>query len=172
MGRHPQLELDLQLCFPLYAASRALTRAYAPLLEPFGLTYPQYLTLLALWSGPAEQSVGELGDRLSLDSGTLTPLLKRLEAAGLVTRRRDPADERRVIVGLTSRGESLQDELAHVPGALVAQLGLSVDDGIALRRLLGRLLDALDPADAPTSPDPPPPVRGPARTPRPRTKPR
>jgi MarR family transcriptional regulator, organic hydroperoxide resistance regulator len=153
MGRHPQLELDLQLCFPLYAASRALTRAYAPLLEPFGLTYPQYLTLLALWSGPCEQTVGALGERLSLDSGTLTPLLKRLEVAGLVTRRRDAADERRVIVALTDRGDALQDDLAHVPGALVGQTGMSADDGIALRRLLGRLLDALAAPEATAPPD-------------------
>lgn len=161
MGRHPQLELDLQLCFPLYAASRALTRAYAPLLEPFGLTYPQYLTLLALWSGPPEQTVGALGKRLSLDSGTLTPLLKRLEAVGLVTRRRDPDDERRVIVTLTDRGDALQDDLAHVPGALVEQIGMSMDDGIVLRRLLGRLLDALEVpgATAPAADDAVPPRR-------------
>ena len=104
MGRHPQLELDIQLCFPLAAASRAVTHAYGPLLEPFGLTYPQYLTLLALWSGPERQTVGDLGRRLRLDSGTLTPLLKRLENAGLIERERDPDDERRVIVTLTPAG--------------------------------------------------------------------
>src|SRR3546814_10727209 len=119
MARHAQLELDLQLCFPLYAASRALTRAYAPLLGAHDLTYPQYLTLLALWSGSEPMSVGDLGDRLRLDSGTLTPLLKRLEAAGLVSRLRDPADERRVLVSVTAAGDALQDELAHVPGAVI-----------------------------------------------------
>lgn len=150
MARHPQLELDLQLCFPLYAASRALTRAYGPLLEPAGLTYPQYLALLALWSGPEAQTVGELGRRLRLDSGTLTPLLKRLEGAGLVTRRRDPDDERRVVVTLTAAGDSLQDDLAHVPGALVEQLGLTFEDGLALRSLVDRLIASLD-ADAPST---------------------
>jgi MarR family transcriptional regulator, organic hydroperoxide resistance regulator len=143
-ARHAQHELDLQLCFPLYAASRALTRAYAPLLDPHGLTYPQYLTLLALWSGPEEQSVGDLGERLRLDSGTLTPLLKRLEARELLTRRRDPADERRVLVSLTAAGEALQDDLADVPAASAARTGLSLEDGIALRRLLDGLLEVLD----------------------------
>ena len=146
-ARHAQLELDLQLCFPLYAASRAVTRAYAPLLAAAGLTYPQYLALLALWSGPAEQTVGDLGRRLRLDSGTLTPLLKRLEAAGLVTRRRDPGDERRVVVALTPEGDALQEQVAHVPGAIVERLGLPAQDLFALRSLLDRLLDSID-ADA------------------------
>jgi DNA-binding MarR family transcriptional regulator len=144
MLRHPQLQFDHQICFPLYAASRALTRAYAPLLEPVGLTYPQYLTLLALWSAPGPQTVGELGERLRLDSGTLTPLLKRLESSGLVTRRRDPEDERRVVIELTEAGDALQDRVAEVPGALVAGIGLSVEDGVALRSILDRLLLALD----------------------------
>lgn len=140
VARHPQLDLDLQLCFPLYAASRAVVRAYGPLLDPHGLTYPQYLTLLALWSGPEAQTVGDLGTRLRLDSGTLTPLLKRLEAAGHVTRRRDPADERRVVVELTASGAALQDELADVPLSIVETLGLTLDEGIALRGLLDRVL--------------------------------
>lgn len=144
MARHAQLELDLQLCFPLYAASRALTRAYAPLLEPFDLTYPRYLALLALWSGPPEQTVSELGRRLQLDSGTLTPLLKRLEAQGLVRRRRDDRDERRVLVSLTEAGDRLQDDLAHVPGAVVERIGMTLDDGIALRTLLDKIRTALD----------------------------
>ena len=147
MARHAQLELDLQLCFRLYAASRALTRAYAPLLEPHGLTYPQYLTLLALWSGPDQQIVGDLGRRLQLDSGTLTPLLKRLEQAGLVERRRDRTDERRVVVSLTAAGDALQDDLAHVPGALVERTGLPFDEWIALGGSLDRLLAALDRSD-------------------------
>ncbi|MAT04297.1 MAG: transcriptional regulator [Acidimicrobiaceae bacterium] len=147
MARHAQLELDLQLCFPLYAASRALTKAYQPLLDPFDLTYPQYLTMLALWSSPDDQTVGALGDRLRLDSGTLTPLLKRLETRGLVRRHRDPADERRVLVTVTEAGDALQDDLAHVPGALVDRIGMTLDDGIALRRLLDKLLASLDDGD-------------------------
>jgi DNA-binding MarR family transcriptional regulator len=148
MARHTQLELDLQLCFPLYAASRALTRAYSPLLEPHGLTYPQYLTLLALWSGGPDgadgQTVGELGARLRLDSGTLTPLLKRLEQAGFVRRERDTTDERRVVVTLTPEGDRLQDDLAHVPGALVERMGVPAEDLFALRLILDRMLTALD----------------------------
>src|SRR5690349_9051070 len=105
-GRTPAddwLALDRQLCFALYSASLAMTRLYKPLLEPLGLTYPQYLVMLALWED-AGHSVGSLGDRLALDSGTLTPLLKRLESMGLVDRVRDPADERRVLVHLTAAG--------------------------------------------------------------------
>jgi len=153
MARHPQLELDLQLCFRLYAASRALTRAYAPLLEPHGLTYPQYLALLALWSGPDQQTVGDLGRRLQLDSGTLTPLLKRLEQAGLVERHRHQADERRVVVSLTAAGEALQDDLSHVPGALVERVGLPFDEWMALSGSLDRLLAALGRTDTATEPD-------------------
>ena len=146
MAKHAQLELDNQLCFPLYAASRAMTRAYLPLLEPFDLTYPQYLTMLAVWSGPDEQTVGELGERLRLDSGTLTPLLKRLEARGLVRRHRDPADERRVLVSATAAGDELQDELSQVPISLALSTGMTLEDGIALRRLLDQLITALDEA--------------------------
>jgi DNA-binding MarR family transcriptional regulator len=141
--RHPQLDLDLQLCFPLYATARAVTRAYAPLLEPHGLTYPQYLTLLALWSGPQTMAVGEIGDRLRLDSGTLTPVLKRLESAGFVERRRDADDERRVLVSLTPAGDALQDELAQVPGQVATSLGLTLEEGIQLRVLLDRVLEHL-----------------------------
>ena len=151
MARHPQLDLDLQLCFPLYAASRAMTRAYAPLLEPFGLTYPQYLTMLAMWASDEPPTVGELGERLRLDSGTVTPVLKRLEASGLVERRRDPSDERRVIVSLTEQGDALQDDVADVPTSLFESVGMTVDDGVELRRLLDLFLASID-DDEPTSP--------------------
>ena len=108
------LDLDRQICFPLYAATRAVTRRYTEVLADVGLTYPQYLVMLALWTdGPL--SVGELGRRLRLDSGTLTPLLKRLEASGRVERRRDPHDERRVVVTPTAQGERLRRDVAGVP---------------------------------------------------------
>ncbi len=144
MPRHPQLDLDAQLCFPLYAATRAVTRAYGPLLQDFGLTYPQYLTLLALWDNGEPMSVGALGSRLRLDSGTLTPLLKRLEQAGFVTRRRDPDDERRVLIAVTAAGRDLRDQVSDVPVRLVESLGLDAAESRELRRLLGRLLDRLD----------------------------
>ena len=141
---HSQLDLDVQICFPLYAATRAVTRTYAQLLDEFGLTYPQYLTMLALWGAEEPITVGELGARLRLDSGTLTPLLKRLEAAGHVVRRRDPADERRVLLEVSDEGWELRDRVAHVPGALVQRLSMSASDGVELRRLLTSLLENLD----------------------------
>lgn len=144
MSRHPQLDLDAQLCFPLYAATRAVTRAYGPLLREFGLTYPQYLTLLALWGEDEPLSVGELGHRLRLDSGTLTPVLKRLEQAGYVTRVRDADDERRVLVAVTADGRDLQEQVSDVPLRLVESLGLDASESRELRRLLGNLLERLD----------------------------
>ena len=136
--------LDELLCFPLYAASRAVTQAYAPLLAGTGLTYPQYLTLLALWEADGPVTVGEVGRRLRLDSGTLTPLLKRLESAGLVRRRRDPADERRVLVEPTAESRELREDLADVPVRLLERMQLSVDDLVELRGRLVGLLDGLD----------------------------
>jgi DNA-binding MarR family transcriptional regulator len=138
-----QLDLDLQLCFPLYAATRAVTRRYAELLADSGLTYPQYLVMLVLWQD-APLSVGELGERLRLDSGTLTPLLKRLEAAGHISRRRDASDERRVVVEPTEQGWSLRDAVADVPLRLLSSLDLSQREAESLRRTLGKLLDHLD----------------------------
>jgi DNA-binding MarR family transcriptional regulator len=129
------LRLENQLCFALYAASGLVTRAYRPLLEPLGLTYPQYLAMLVLWERGAA-TVGELGEALELDSGTLTPLLKRLEAAGYVARRRDPADERRVIVDLTEAGSALKEKAAEVPAALACKLGLPLADIVELRTTL------------------------------------
>jgi MarR family transcriptional regulator, organic hydroperoxide resistance regulator len=142
--RYRQLDLDVQLCFPLYAATRAVTRRYGDLLADAQLTYPQYLSLLALWEADEPLSVGLLGERLRLDSGTLTPLLKRLESAGLVVRRRDAADERRVLVELTDEGWSLRDRVAHVPKELFASIDLSDREAQQLRRLLGKILSNLD----------------------------
>ena len=112
-GDDPLL-LDRQVCFPLYAATNLLNRLYGPVLKPLGLTYPQYLVMLVLWEDEP-QTVGSLGARLYLDSGTLTPLLKRMEAAGLVSRTRDAEDERRVLIGLTERGRALRADALHVP---------------------------------------------------------
>ena len=112
-GDDPLL-LDRQVCFPLYAATNLLNRLYGPVLKPLGLTYPQYLVMLVLWE-EEPQTVGALGARLYLDSGTLTPLLKRMEAAGLVSRTRDAEDERRVLIGLTERGRALRADALHVP---------------------------------------------------------
>jgi len=142
---HPQLELDNQLCFALYSASRAIVRAYGPLLAEAELTYPQYLTMMVLWETPDEaQPVGALGARLHLDSGTLTPLLKRLEQSGHVVRRRDPRDERRVLVGLTPQGLDLRDRVADVPAGLVTQLDLGADQAVRLLGDLRHLVSTLE----------------------------
>ncbi|WP_374575789.1 MarR family winged helix-turn-helix transcriptional regulator [Phenylobacterium sp.] len=126
------LRLDLQLCFALYSAANTVTRLYRPLLEPLGLTYPQYLTMMALWE-KSPRPMAELGEALGLDSGTLTPLLKRLEAAGLVARARDAADERRVTITLTEAGAALKAKAAHVPAELACQLGCDLEEIADLR---------------------------------------
>jgi len=131
----PGLGLDEQLCFSLYAASRAVRSRYRNLLSELGLTYPQYLVMLVLWSeGPL--SVRGLGEHLLLDSGTLSPVLKRLEAAGLVTRRRGVPDERSVEVSLTQAGTRLRDRAERVPPQIAAAIGL---DGAESRRLSEQL---------------------------------
>jgi DNA-binding MarR family transcriptional regulator len=134
------LQLDNQLCFALYSASLAMTKLYKPLLDELGLTYPQYLVMLVLWEGDGLM-VSELGQRLSLDSGTLTPLLKRLESAGLVSRMRDVADERRVHIHLTAAGRRLKARAAKVPGCVLAASQCSLPD---LMRLTGELRELRD----------------------------
>lgn len=140
------LRLELQLCFALYTASNLVTRLYWPLLKPLGVTYLQYIALLALWE-QAPQTVGDLGKRLDLDSGTLTPLFKRLEALELVTRSRDPKDERRVIIDLTPKARDLREQALAVPPALFSQLPMPVEDMIRLKGLLGDLIDGLKDSD-------------------------
>ena len=137
------LDLDRQICFPLYAATRAVTRRYTDLLTEVGLTYPQYLVMLALWTDGA-LSVGELGRRLRLDSGTLTPLLKRLEASGRVERRRDTHDERRVVVSPTPEGERLRGDVAGVPLEVARSIGLGLDEFTQLHHLLSAVIENLD----------------------------
>ena len=132
--------LDQQLCFAIYSSSLAMTKLYKPLLEPLGLTYPQYLALLVLWESDGI-AVGALGERLFLDSGTLTPLLKRLEANGLVARIRDVADERRVHVSLTAAGRRLKARAAAVPACLMAASQCSVEELVALTQQIQQLRD-------------------------------
>lgn len=139
------LKLDNQLCFSLYSTSLAMTRLYKPLLDGLGLTYPQYLVMLALWEEDG-RTVSALGQRLSLDSGTLTPLLKRLEAAGLITRLRDAADERRLRVTLTAAGRRLKTRAARVPACLLAASQCSVDELVRLTGELNALRDRLQAA--------------------------
>ncbi|MEC3917745.1 MarR family winged helix-turn-helix transcriptional regulator [Nocardia sp. CDC160] len=134
--------LENQLCFALYAASRAMTAMYRPKLDSLGITYPQYLVLLALWQRDG-RTVGDLCAALELDSGTLSPLLKRLESAGFVERRRSTADERRVEITLTDRGRELRSAACHIPGQSEEITGMSLDELSDLRTTLRRLTEAL-----------------------------
>ncbi len=141
------LSLDRQLCFALYAASLAMTKLYRPLLEPLGLTYPQYLVMLVLWESDG-LAVSQLGERLALDSGTLTPLLKRLQAAGLIQRVRDSADERRVLLQLTPAGGALKAQARRVPTTMAGATGCELSElsGLTaqLHALRGQLQRHLD----------------------------
>lgn len=136
------LKLDRQLCFALYSASLSMTKLYKPLLDPLNLTYPQYLAMLVLWEGDGI-TVSELGQRLQLDSGTLTPLLKRLEVNGLLQRQRDTADERRVLLHLTAPGRALKARAAKIPPEVVCATGCSLDDLASLTRRLKKLREEI-----------------------------
>lgn len=133
------LALDNQLCFPLYAAAKELTRRYKPFLDPLGLTYTQYVAMMALWERDGI-TVSELGEKLYLDSATLTPLLKRLEAHGYLTRTRSKRDERAVIITLTDEGRSLRDRALEVPTCISGCLGLEPAKLVQLKGLLEELL--------------------------------
>ncbi|WP_310567949.1 MarR family transcriptional regulator [Hydrogenophaga sp.] len=136
------LLLDNQLCFALYSASLAMTKLYKPLLDELGLTYPQYLALLVLWERDG-LTVSELGERLSLDSGTLTPLLKRMEAAGLLSRLRDAADERRVLIRLTADGRRLKTRAQRIPACVLQASQCDVAEALALTRQVQALRQRL-----------------------------
>lgn len=148
------LRLDRQLCFALHAASLAMTKAYKPHLEALGLTYPQYLVLLVLWEHD-DLTVSDIGERLQLDSGTLTPLLKRLEAAGCLTRLRDSDDERRVRVQLTKAGRQMRRKVQDIPVCMLATTGLTRGEAgrltAELHTLRQHLGGACAPATAPAS---------------------
>jgi DNA-binding MarR family transcriptional regulator len=137
------LKLDDQLCFSIYAAGHAFNRFYKPLLEPLGLTYPQYLVLLTLWESDG-LPLRAIGDRLGLDSGTLTPLLKRMEEAGLLRRERDRADERLMIVTLTPKGRRFEAKAAAFPVRIGEAAQCSAAELSALRKLLFKLRDDLE----------------------------
>jgi DNA-binding MarR family transcriptional regulator len=139
-AKDPMLKLENQLCFPFYAVSRQLTKVYQPYLQALGLTYPQYLVLLREHE---QLTVKVLGDKLLLDSGTLTPLLKRMEQRQWLSRRRDPRDERSVIISLLPAGRALEAQARDIPVQLMAKTGLSLDELAALRTQLTQLLARL-----------------------------
>jgi len=135
------LALERQVCFALSVAARNVVAVYRPVLEPLGLTHPQYLVMLALWQyGPL--SVKDLSGLLQLDPGTLSPLLKRLEAAGLLRRERDPKDQRNLALALTDKGRALRAEAERIPAGIVERLGMPIEELLALQGALGRVIAA------------------------------
>jgi DNA-binding MarR family transcriptional regulator len=136
------LKLENFLCFAIYSTANAVTRAYQPRLAKLGLTYPQYLVMVVLWERE-NQMVKSIGDKLSLDSGTLTPLLKRLESAGLITRRRDTIDERQVLISLTDEGRAMRKQAEAVPLAMGKAFGCTLDEAKGLRVELLTMRDNL-----------------------------
>ncbi len=139
MNSYEVLKIENQLCFPLYAAAKEVVRRYKPYLDPLGLTYTQYITMMVLWEY-GEMNVKELGDRLYLDSGTLTPLLKKLEEKGLVSRERSDRDERCLSVAATERGMKLRDRAVEVPEKMGGCISLSEEEMGTLYQLLYKVL--------------------------------
>ena len=137
------LRLDNQICFAVYSAAHAFNRVYKPLLDRLGLTYPQYLVMLVLWERDGVP-VKEIGERLFLDSGTLTPLLKRLEQAGQIKRTRSTEDERQVLIGLTAQGHALKDKARAVPPSILAASECSVTELLAMKNEIVALRDRLN----------------------------
>ncbi len=140
--KYARIRLDSQLCFPLYACSRKIVQQYTPLLDELGITYTQYLTLMVLWE-EGEATVGELTKKLYLDTGTMTPLLKKMQTKGLITRERSKEDERSVIIKLTPEGDALKDKAVAIPGHMIQCLNLSKGEFDVLYKALYKLLDNL-----------------------------
>ncbi len=142
---YEQLKLANQLCFPVYAASRLITREYQPFLEKLGLTYPQYLVLMILWEEDGLQ-VNDIAKKLILNTNTITPLLKRMEKEGIIRRKRSGEDERKVMVQLTEKGRALQEEAARIPEQLASRLAegeLNIDDLVRLKETLDSMIRSL-----------------------------
>ncbi len=137
------LKIKNQLCFPLYAAAKEVVRRYRPLLDPLGLTYTQYITMMILWEHNST-TVSKLGDMLYLDSGTLTPMLKKMEQSGWITRTRSKEDERKVVVAITSEGKALYNKALEVPQKMAQCVTLDTAESMELYRLLYKLIDSFD----------------------------
>ncbi|MEW9702518.1 MarR family winged helix-turn-helix transcriptional regulator [Paenibacillus sp. SI8] len=150
MDPNDSLKLENQICFMVYACSREMTKLYKPLLDAIGLTYTQYATMLALWDKDGV-TVTELGERLYLDSGTLTPLLKKLEVIGLLTRTRAVDDERRVIIELTDQGKALRQRATDIPGQLSCQVGMDAKEAGEFREHVTELLRKIQQCSTPAS---------------------
>lgn len=139
MNNLDMLKLENQLCFPLYACAKEIVRRYTPLLEPLGLTYTQYIAMMVLWEHK-NISVKDMGELLYLDSGTLTPMLKKMEKAGWITRKRDEKDERSVIISLTDNGIKLKEKAVKVPAKMIQCINLEQSDAMQLYNLLNKLI--------------------------------
>ncbi|WP_171781509.1 transcriptional regulator, SarA/Rot family [Clostridium beijerinckii] len=143
MKKYESIKLDNQVCFSLYAASREIIKLYKPILDKFNLTYTQYIAMLVLWEDE-KSTVKDIGRRLHLDSGTLTPLLKKIEGMGLITRYRDTNDDRVVIIELTEKGRLLKDDILEVPRQIVCKANITTESAIELKRNLDELLKSLE----------------------------
>lgn len=138
-SKYDPLKLEYQICFPLYAAAKEVVKKYKPFLEPLGLTYTQYITMMVMWEHK-ELTVSKIGEYLKLDTGTLTPMLKKMEAAGLVTRERSKKDEREIIVKITHTGLALRKEALNVPAGIGSCINLTVNEAIQLKSLLEKII--------------------------------
>jgi MarR family transcriptional regulator, organic hydroperoxide resistance regulator len=143
MVQNEKLKLDNQLCFAIYACTRQMTKLYKPYLDELGLTYTQYISLLVLWEED-KITVKELGKKLYLDSGTLTPLLKKLETMEFIERTRDKNDERNVVISLTPSGKTLKEKAYEIPSKVFSHTGLSLEDAISIREDLKKMLSTMD----------------------------
>ena len=140
MGKYENMKLDNQLCFSLYAASREVIKTYKPLLDKYGLTYTQYIAMLVVWEYE-KITVKEMGNKLHLDSGTLTPVLKKLLSMELINKYRDKNDDRVVIVEVTEKGRKMRDEIIEVPEKMYCKFGKNIENAVELKRLLDNLLE-------------------------------
>ena len=143
MNKYDSIKLDNQVCFSLYATSREIIKLYKPFLDKFNLTYTQYIAMLVLWEDE-KSTVRDIGKRLHLDSGTLTPLLKKIESMGLIKRHRDVNDDRVVIVELTEQGRLLKDDVTEVPHKMACKINMPIERAIELKKYLDELLNGLD----------------------------
>lgn len=137
--RPDPLKLENQLCFPLYAAAKEVVKRYRPYLKPLGLTYTQYIAMMVLWEHK-EITVSKMGKLLLLDSGTLTPMLKKMESAGLLTRKRSKEDERELVVTITQKGIDLRKDAVRIPGKMASCVALDIEEAVQLKTLLSKLI--------------------------------
>ena len=146
MNQDDLLKLENQICFPLYVASRLITRAYQPMLDDMGITYPQYLVLLALWENDG-QTVNQISQELYLNTNTITPLLKRMEKTGIITRTRSQEDERKVLIRLTSQGINLKKKAYCIPNEILQKTGLSLSEINQLKQQIHQLIHQMEETD-------------------------